>query len=86
MRGASFHSYGGKRLTMLAHMMAILGQLKLMVNHGVPQKWMRMEHTSQGKEIGDAAANHALWKMLAIAFFLSHIKELLTLLVQSMTH
>ena len=85
MRGASFPSLGLKRLTMLAHMMAILGQLKLMVNHGVPQKWMRMEHTSQGKEIGDAAAKHALRRRVAIAFFLSHIKELHTALVLCMT-
>ena len=88
MRGASFHSHGMKRLTMPAHMMGFLGQLKLMVTHGVQQKKMKMENmimenTSQG--IGDAAAKHALWKRVAIAFFLSHIKELLTVLVQCMT-
>ena len=85
MRGASFPSLGLKRLTMFAHMMAILGQLKSMVNHGVLQKLMKMGHTSQGKEIGEAAANHALWKRVAIAFFLSHIMELLTALVPCIT-
>ena len=83
MRGASFHSYGGKRLTMPAHMKAILGQLKLMATHGVQRKRMRMEQTSW--VIGDAAAKHALRRRVAIAFFLSHIKELHTALVLCMT-
>ena len=68
-----------ERLTMLAHMMCSLA-------HGAQQKWMRMEHTSLGGGIGEPAAKHALRRRVAIAFFLSHIKELLTLLVQSMTH
>ena len=83
MRGASFHSYFGEILTMFAHMMAILGQLKLTGTHGVQQKWMIRESTFRG--IGEAAAKHALWKKVAIAFSLSHIKELLTVLVQCMT-
>ena len=68
---------------MLAHMMAIMGQLKLMGTHGVLQKWMIWENTFRG--IGEAAAKHALWKKVAIAFSLSHIKELLTALAQCMT-
>ena len=46
---------------------------------------MIMENTSRDRGIGEAAAKHALWKRVAIAFFLSNILELLTVLVQGMT-
>ena len=63
----------------------MLAHMKCSLAHGAQQKWMRMEHTSRDRGIGEDAARHALWRRVAIAFFLSHIKELLTVLVQCMT-